>query len=345
MSRPDAIVVGAGVSGLTTAHELAQAGLRVELWSKARPPHTTADVAAAFWYPFLVNPSARVDDWATAAYARFCELAEEPATGVVMREVFELRPDDEHPDAPQPAWVARLRGLRAMTPSELGTRGRRGRRFFAPVIETPQYMPWLVGRVEQLGATLVPRSLDSFDEAFDCAPLVVNATGLGARALTGDKALTALEGVLVKVRLPNDLDAATLPVVLDEADPSRVAYVVPRREDVVLGGTARAVDDLQAAQREPMAARGADIDAVVARCRRLSPELADQAPREISVGFRPYRAEVRLEVEMCSRGCLAHNYGHGGAGVTLSWGCAADLLQQVRQSGYGASDAAPRTAS
>ncbi len=346
MTRPDAIVVGAGVSGLTTAHELARAGLRVQLWSKERPPHTTADVAAAFWYPFLVNPSPRVDAWAATAYERFVGLARDPATGVVMREVFELRPDHEDVDAPEPAWVTSLRGRRPMTDRELDGRARHGRRFFAPVIETPIYMPWLLARVEALGVRLVPRVVDDLAEAFDAAPLVVNATGLGARALTGDAALVPLEGVLVKVALPDDVDdPGSLAVLLDEGDPTKVAYAVPRRRDVVLGGTARPVDDIDRARRRSEADRARDVATVVERCRRLAPQLADQPQLEVSVGYRPYRAEVRLELEITPRGCLAHNYGHGGAGVTLSWGCAADLLQRLHQSGYAAVDAAPRTAS
>ena len=38
-------------------------------------------------------------------------------------------------------------------------------------------------------------------------------------------------------------------------------------------------------------------------------------------GLRPYRPSVRLERE----GRLIHNYGHGGAGYTLAYGCAEDV--------------------
>jgi D-amino-acid oxidase len=31
---------------------------------------------------------------------------------------------------------------------------------------------------------------------------------------------------------------------------------------------------------------------------------------------------VRLEAERIGATCVIHNYGHGGAGFTLSWGCA-----------------------
>jgi D-amino-acid oxidase len=39
---------------------------------------------------------------------------------------------------------------------------------------------------------------------------------------------------------------------------------------------------------------------------------------------------VRLEVESLPGGrVLWHNYGHGGGGVSLSWGCARDLTDAV----------------
>jgi D-amino-acid oxidase len=48
------------------------------------------------------------------------------------------------------------------------------------------------------------------------------------------------------------------------------------------------------------------------------------------VGLRPVRPSVRLEAEALGGGRrLLHNYGHGGAGVTLSWGCALDVTAEV----------------
>jgi D-amino-acid oxidase len=41
----------------------------------------------------------------------------------------------------------------------------------------------------------------------------------------------------------------------------------------------------------------------------------------VAVGLRPARPSVRLEAE----GRVVHCYGHGGAGVTLAWGCAVEV--------------------
>lgn len=59
---------------------------------------------------------------------------------------------------------------------------------------------------------------------------------------------------------------------------------------------------------------------------RVTGALPDLAPERIVrrlVGLRPFRPMgVRLEVEAVGRTTLIHHYGHGGSGVTLSWGTA-----------------------
>lgn len=64
----------------------------------------------------------------------------------------------------------------------------------------------------------------------------------------------------------------------------------------------------------------------------------DRVIREV-VGLRPYRDEgFVVAAEKLENKLLIHNYGHGGAGITLSWGTAALAADLAR-------DAAPPTSS
>jgi glycine/D-amino acid oxidase-like deaminating enzyme len=70
----------------------------------------------------------------------------------------------------------------------------------------------------------------------------------------------------------------------------------------------------------------------------------DRVIREV-VGLRPYRPEgFRVEAERVGNKLLVHNYGHGGAGITLSWGTASLALDLARDAlGPRASRPQPRT--
>lgn len=106
--------------------------------------------------------------------------------------------------------------------------------------------------------------------------------------------------------------------VLDEEDPAGLSYVIPRIDDVVCGGTAE--DGVDTGVPDP--AVGA---AILRRARALDPELTTAPVLSRAVGFRPTRPEVRLERKDRDGRPVVHCYGHGGAGVTLSWGCAEDV--------------------
>jgi D-amino-acid oxidase len=316
------IVVGAGVSGLSCAHELLRAGLHVEVWARDEPGNTTSVVAAAFWYPYRVDPPDRVNPWARRSYERFAELTEISPSGVRMREAIELFVDPV-PSAP---WGEGLLDFRRASPFELPPGRRDGFLFKAPVIETPIYVPWLATQVRNRGGTFRPRVLTDLGPALDAADIVVNASGLGARELVGDRDLYPVRGQVVSIAQPG-----IARVTIDEHGPGGIAYIVPRSGDVVLGGTAdEGVEELGT---DPATSAG-----IRARCAKLDPRIESAEVVGAKVGLRPCRSEVRLELEPLDDGrCIVHDYGHGGAGVTLSWGCAEEVakLVQDRASSHG----------
>jgi D-amino-acid oxidase len=182
----------------------------------------------------------------------------------------------------------------------------------APVVEMPVFLRWLVGRIELLGGTLTRMALSALP---DRADVVVNASGLGARRLAGDGSMTPVRGQVVYVEQVG-LDRWWL-------DGSVPIYVVPRSDDIVVGGT----DDEGEWDRRPDAEVSARI---LARAHELVPDLAGARVIGHKVGLRPVRPVVRLEVEQPPGAArVVHCYGHGGAGVTLSWGCADEVTQLV----------------
>jgi D-amino-acid oxidase len=299
------VVVGSGVIGLTCAHRLVRAGHRVEVWSRDAVADTTSAVAAALWYPYRALPEDAVTRWAGATYDMLAILSVRPETGVSLvrgRELFrELQPD--------PWWAAAVPRLRRV--ADLPPGYADGYQFAAPVVRMPTYLPWLLDELAAAGVPVVRRTVT--DLAAVPADVVVNATGLGARELSGDAQLTGVRGQVVRVA-----DPGLAGWTLDEHHPDGMVYVVPRGTDVVCGGTA--VDGTESTAPDP-----AEAERILARCRAVVPELANAPVLGHAVGVRPARPAVRLE----RAGAVVHCYGHGGAGVTLSWGCADEVTRLV----------------
>lgn len=315
-ARPRAIVVGGGVSGLSVGVRLCQAGFDVELWTRDRAPRTTSAVAAAIWYPYKAGPAAKVATWSRAGYGVFVELARDARTGVVLRSGVELLPASER-DA---TWRADVAGLRLAQGAELRAGYDHGWVFDAPVIEMPIYLDWLERSLLRAGARIVEREVRDLAQLESRAELVVNCVGLAARELAGDARMSAVRGQVVRVARGRGVER----FLLDDYNPSGVTYVVPRARDVVLGGSAEE-------GREDLAVDPAQSAAIVARCAALEPALAHAPVLSVGVGLRPFRPQVRVEREPLGRAWLIHDYGHGGAGVTLSWGCAQEVVQLARE--------------
>ncbi len=318
MSAPEIIVVGAGVAGLSCALELARVGRRVAVWTAAPPDQTTSMVAAAFWYPYLVEPIERVGPWAAVGYERFASIAADltlgPRAGVYMREAIEVFAEPQ----PDPPWSRYVDMFRHAVPEELPPGYAHGLVFEAPVIEMGRYLPWLVAQLRRYGVEILARRLDTLAPALAAAPIVVNSTGLGARELVGDAGVYPVRGQVVR-RTRERVDR----VVLDEHNRAGISYIIPRGDDVILGGVCE--DHVEDLRENP-----AQTVEIVERCTKLEPALAATRTLEVKVGLRPCRKQVRLEAEELGDTLLIHNYGHGGAGVTLSWGCAEEVRALIQ---------------
>jgi D-amino-acid oxidase len=307
------IVVGAGVIGLTTAVRLAEAGHEVAVIARDLPPETTSAVAAALWYPYRAEPPDLVLGWALQSFLTYSKDAVDPELGVHLVDGLELRrtfgepwfiqalPDEagfnhfsDVPDGYVDGWQLRL-----------------------PVIEPSTYLSKLVSRLEKLGGSITRTVVTAFpDDA-----LVVNCTGLGSRWLTGDQSITPIRGQVVRVEQVNDVDAW----LLDQGDEATPVYVVPRSKDIVVGGTAD-IGDFDPQSHDEA------TTAIMSRASRLVPALAQARILGVYAGLRPARSEVRLETETRpDGGHIIHNYGHGGAGWTVAWGCADEVVRQIQR--------------
>ena len=302
--KPRVAIIGAGVSGLTCGVVLADAGYETAIFAAESPAETTSAVAAAMWFPYDAEPLDKVIAWALQSYKVFRELSRNPATGVSM---IALRTLSRRDQLPIPSWAAGF-NARSMSKTEFV--------MTVPLSDTSIYLDYLQKRFLAAGGKMTTgvrfERPGEVSRAFD---VVVNCTGIGARRLVDDPDLEPHRGQVVLVK-KLDLPGA---VVCDDAP---LMYAIPRANDCVFGGTNESSDDL--------APDPATTAAIVSEC-CATLKIAPPPIITVRVGLRPFRKSgVRLELDRMADGRpLIHNYGHGGSGFTLSWGCAQTALGYV----------------
>jgi D-amino-acid oxidase len=304
--------VGAGIVGLTAAWRLAEAGYPLRLVADTPPLETTSAIAAALWYPYRAYPPALVTRWSAATFEELVELSAVPGSGVRMRWGSQLF----RSPAPEPWWRAAVPSLERIPPDRLPPSYVDGLRLPVPIVDMPRHLTWLLDRLIDLGVSLEVRRLARLDDA--PGDVVVNCTGLGARSLLPDPAIVPVRGQVVLVE-----QFGLSEWLLDEGD--ELTYLIPREETVVLGGTAQEDDDRLTPTSET-------AEEIVARCALLVPAAARARILAHRVGLRPTRPSVRLERgDLADGRPIVHCYGHGGSGVTLSYGCARDVVRLVSE--------------
>jgi D-amino-acid oxidase len=327
-------VIGAGVVGLSCAVRCAEAGLEVNVLARELPRETASAVAGALWLPYLEEPMHEVARWARDTLTELRRVADaddligaagaaHPAgAGDRARSGVRIMPGTLLAERrmPEPAWSRRLGDdvrLTAVTDPAPGYAF--GYRTRLPVIDMPRYLDQLVARLAAAGGTLTRMPLT----ALPTRGVIVNCTGVAARALARDPDLRPVRGQTLLVSDPG------LTRWWCDDSPGRLTYVLPRGRDVVIGGTLE--DDDWDTTPDPETGRR-----LLERARRLVPELADATVLGHRVGLRPTRPVIRVEVEAHPtaddpRHLRVHCYGHGGSGVTLSWGSAGAVTEAVLQ--------------
>lgn len=231
-------VLGCGAVGLSSARLLQDAGFEVTLYARDLPPNTTSNVAGGLWDPFSVSApghttaayDAQFERATRFAYRRFQDLV---GARYGVRWIEALFVGDE-PMAAEGVVFELLR------PTHYGSGqhpfpARHVTSVMTMLIEPARYLPTLISDFREAGGRIVVRefadraSLLSLPE-----PLVVNCTGLDARALFGDEELQPAKGQLEILRPQTEIDYITLGP--EELGPGML-YMIPRSDGVLLGGT------------------------------------------------------------------------------------------------------------
>src|ERR1700683_4254194 len=145
---PEILVIGAGVSGLTTAICLAEAGCGVTVAAARRAPLITSGAPGALWGPHLVGIDGRVTRWGACPLARLAEPAADPASGVHLASGIAASTDRQA--APFDLATA-MGSLSSCDPAELPVGYAVGWRLTSPIISMSVYLGYLMTRMDRAG--------------------------------------------------------------------------------------------------------------------------------------------------------------------------------------------------
>lgn len=231
-----AAVLGCGVVGLATARLLQRRGWQVTMYARDLPPRTTSNVAGGLWAPTSVAEESRIAGDFGPAYRHASRLAHRhfqdiprARFGIHWRASYILGGQP----VGRPSWISEIPELypelESFAPGEHPFGDRHALRFLTMVVEPHIYLREMLHEVRRAGGSVVVRELRGREEVAGLPePVIVNCTGLGARALFGDDELVPIKGQLHVLVPQDEVDYVTL---------SGGLYMIPRSDGILLGGT------------------------------------------------------------------------------------------------------------
>ncbi|MEO6548965.1 MAG: FAD-dependent oxidoreductase [Ferruginibacter sp.] len=306
-------VIGAGISGMSTAYLLSGQGHRVTIYAEGFSPNITSNRAAAFWFPYHIRNDSRGISWCNTSYRYYQAFTNEPATGISMCRLHKVLRNDVTEE--EPVWINFMPAgsYRVMLQDELLPGIAKAYDVQVPLIETQIFLPWLQQQLLERKVEFIERHIDSLDKIAEQYEVVINCSALGARKLCGDKTVVPVRGQVALLQ-----PRANMSIYLDNEN---LLYIVPRKDAIIVGGTYEVGVETEAT--EP-----ATIERLLKNAFEVMPELKEQDVIGSWAGLRPFRSEVRVAQEEGKK--IIHNYGHGGSGFTLAFGCAETVCQLVQ---------------
>lgn len=304
-------VIGCGIVGLTTAIALQEKGIDVCIYAQEKPMQTLSSKVGAIWYPYEVHPIDKANAWASNAYQRYLDESKHCNGVSFIPFTVVVEPDGDH------SWTKKLpeNAVRLATKSELPKGAKMAYVATVPLAEPPIYLPELWQRFVDNGGEFVAKTFTTISQISKLGDFVVNCTGLGAKELCNDQELKSMRGQILRAE-KMDLQSA-----VTSTSKGALSYLIQRSEDCILGGTDYD-DDYNLNVEE------SDTNLILSRL--MESGIVKEKPSiiEAVVGLRPKRKEVRFEYDQTFNNVF-HNYGHGGAGFTVAWGCALDVADEI----------------
>ncbi|ORY62896.1 D-amino-acid oxidase [Pseudomassariella vexata] len=350
---PNIVVVGAGVSGLTTAYLLSKDKANtITIVAKHMPGDYDIQYASP-WAGANVLPMATASNsrWERRTWPQLKRLAlEVPEAGIHLQKARVLRRTKDLEKLKtgvysfdglfmeNPWYKSLFDDFRELSPSELPAEMASGCEFGSLCINTMLYLPWLVGQCRANGVVFKRGVLMHISEAASLshagvkADIIINTTGLMASKLGGvmDENVVPVRGQVVVVR--NEAPYMLTKSGTDDAD-DEVCYVMTRANGggTILGGTYQKGN--WESQPDPNQALR-----IMRRVVEMMPEITNGKGVDgfdivrHGVGLRPYRnGGVRIEKEKIDGTWVVHNYGHAGWGYQGSFGCAEGVAELVSE--------------